>query len=91
MELKMSDLEGYEDYVEKIRKAVPPDVLASLLKPEERVAGLKPEERVAGLKPDETVLLLADEFLRLLPDEFIQRLPQPVRDEIRRRLASPQQ
>jgi hypothetical protein len=88
-EQQMRELEGYEDYVEAIRKAVPPEILVDLLRPEERVAGLKPEERRAGLAPDETVLVLADEILRLLPDEFIERLPEPIRAEVRRRLGSP--
>jgi hypothetical protein len=86
--LKMSDLDGYEDYVEKIRQAVPLEVLTSAVTPEVRVAGLTPEERAAGLAPDDTVLLLADELMRLLPEEFIQSLPKVIQSEVRRRLAA---
>ena len=60
-ELEMTDLEGWEDFMKKLRQTIPAKVLASLLYPEERVAGLKPEERVAGLKPEERVAGLKPE------------------------------
>jgi hypothetical protein len=60
-ERDMSDLEGWEDFMEKLREVAPPEFLVQLLKPEERVAGLKPEERVAGLKPEERVAGLKPE------------------------------
>ena len=82
----MADLEGWEDFMKKLRQTIPAEVLASLLYPEERIAGLKPEERVAGLKPEERVAglkpeerragLTPDETVLVLADEILRVLPE---------------
>jgi hypothetical protein len=86
-EVNMADLEGWEDFMKKLRQTIPAEVLASLLYPEERIAGLKPEERVAGLKPEERVAglkpeerragLTPDETVLVLADEILRILPEP--------------
>jgi hypothetical protein len=60
-EVDMSQHEGYDDYIEKLRRVISPEVLARVFRPEDRVAGLKPEERVAGLKPEDRVAGLKPE------------------------------
>ncbi|MCC6554856.1 MAG: hypothetical protein IT372_17930 [Polyangiaceae bacterium] len=76
--MTMSELEGYDEVIQK---------LVSSLAPEQRVAGLAPQERLAGLRAEEQVLALSDELLRRLPEDFVRTLPADVQEEIRRRVA----
>lgn len=75
--MTMSELEGYEDMIDKLLGSLPP---------EQRLAGLAPEQRLADLSPEEQILALSDELLRSLPEDFVRTLPSAVQGEIRRRL-----
>ncbi len=75
--VKMSDLEGYDEMVQKMLDG---------LSPEQRLAGLAPEQRLAGLSPEQTLLALHDDMLRKLPDDYLATLSEPTRSAIRARI-----
>jgi hypothetical protein len=93
--MEMHELEGYEEAIKKILKALPEDLrLADIpvekrlanLSPEQRLAGLPPEQRLAGLPPDQAVLAMPVEILRVLPADYLATLPEATRAEIAKRL-----
>ena len=84
--MEARELEGYEEAIEKILHALPPELRLAGLPPEQRVAGLTPEQRVAGLPPDQAVLASPDAVLRALPEEYLATLSDATRAAIRRRL-----
>lgn len=84
--MTMSELEGYEDMIDKLLGSLPPERRLAGLPPEQRLAGLAPEQRLADLSPEEQILALSDELLHSLPEDFVRTLPSAVQGEIRRRL-----
>jgi hypothetical protein len=48
-----SEIEGYEEVLQKLLESLPLEERFVGLSPEERVTGLSPEERVTGLSPEE--------------------------------------
>jgi hypothetical protein len=77
--MQAHELEGYEEAIQKILSALPPEL---------RVAGLPPEQRLAGLSPEEAVLALPDAVLRGLSPAYVATLSEGTRAEIRKRLGS---
>jgi hypothetical protein len=93
--MEMHELEGYEEAIKKILKALPEDLrLADIspekrlagLPPEQRLAGLTPEQRLAGLTPEQAVLAMPVELLRALSADYLATLPEATRAEIAKRL-----
>ncbi|HWN70939.1 MAG TPA: hypothetical protein VNM90_25025 [Haliangium sp.] len=73
------ELEGYDDFVERLLSTLTPEEVLRHYKPEERLAGLRPEERLAGLRPEEILQLLQHLQKRAgvqgeLPEEVLQAL-----------------
>jgi hypothetical protein len=85
-EMDARNLEGYEEEIERIVAALPPELRFVGATPEQRLAGLTPEQRMAGLPPEQLILGLPDEILRGLSAESLSRLPAETRAAIRKRL-----
>jgi hypothetical protein len=79
-------LEGYEEAVQKIVRALTPEQRLAGLAPEQRMAGLPPEQRLAGLAPESLVLALPDDMLRKLSDDLLAGLSEDARAAIRKRI-----
>jgi hypothetical protein len=50
--MSMQDMEGYQELLDKMLDALPPEQVLSHYGPEQRLAGLPPEQRLAGLDRD---------------------------------------
>jgi hypothetical protein len=75
--MDVRELEGYEEAIQRILSALPPEL---------RLAGLAPEQRLAGLAPEQTLLALPDDMLRRLPENFLATLSEATRTAIRQRV-----
>jgi hypothetical protein len=75
--MEARELEGYEEAIEKILDALPPEL---------RLAGLPPEQRVAGMSAEQLLPNLPDEILRGLSADYIAHLPAETAAAIRKRL-----
>jgi hypothetical protein len=84
--MEASELEGYEEAIQKILSALPPELRVAGLPPEQRLAGLSPEQRLAGLTSEQAVLAMPVDILRGLSAEYLATLPEQTRAEIARRL-----
>jgi hypothetical protein len=84
--LEMTELEGYEEAIQKILNALPPELRLAGLPPEQRLAGLPPEQRLAGLTTEQAVLAMPVDLLRVLPADYLATLPEATRAEIAKRL-----
>jgi len=84
--VKMSDLEGYDEVIQKMLEGLSPEQRLAGLAPEQVLAAYKPEQRLAGLTPEQALLALPDEILRTFPDDYLATLSEPTRDAIRARI-----
>jgi hypothetical protein len=84
--MEISELEGYDDLVQKLITDEMKQKLITSLPPEQVLAAFKPEQRLAGLPPEQAVLALPDEVLRGLSDEYLSTLPAATRAVIRDRI-----
>jgi hypothetical protein len=93
--MEVRELEGYEEAIQKILSALPPELRLAGLPPELRLAGLPPEQvlsryapeqRLAGLTTEQAVLAMPVDLLRLLPADYLATLPEATRAEIAKRL-----
>lgn len=87
--MSVQDLEGYDELMEKMLLALPPEqkekVLHSL-PAEEVLSHYAPEQRLAGLDRDHQALALPLDVLRVLPESYLGSLSAEVQAEIRRRI-----
>lgn len=88
--MSIQDMEGYDELMQKMLDALPPEQVLSHYAPEQRLAGLPPEQRLAGLDHDHQALALPNDVLRHLPEEYLQTLGADVQAEIRRRIKGTQ-
>jgi hypothetical protein len=79
------DLEGYEEFAQKLLAGIPAELRLAGLAPEERLAGIPAEQRLAGLTPEERLLALPPEVLALLPESFLASQPPEVQATLRAR------
>ena len=88
------DLEGYDDWLQKLVESLPPEQrLAGLtpeqvltrFAPEQRLAGLAPEQRLADVPETEQLLALSPHLLQQLPEDYIASLPADVQARVRAR------
>lgn len=75
--MSMQDMEGYDELMDKLLDALPP---------EQVLTHYAPEQRLAGLDRDHQALALPIEVLRLLPEQYLASLSAEVQAELRRRL-----
>jgi hypothetical protein len=75
--MSIQDTEGYDEFIEKVLSAVPP---------EQVLAHYPPEQRLAGLDRDHEALALPVHLLRMLSEPYIASLSPEVQAEIHRRL-----
>lgn len=75
--MEARELEGYEEAIRKILKALPAEL---------RVADVAPEQRLVGLPVEQAVLALPIDILRGLSAEYLAALPEATRAEIAKRL-----
>jgi hypothetical protein len=99
--MSVQDLEGYDELMEKVLEALPPErmekVLGALppeqmekvlhsLPAEQVLSHYAPEQRLAGLDRDHQALALPLDVLRALPESYLGSLSAEVQTEIRRRI-----
>jgi hypothetical protein len=93
--MRMQDMEGYEELMQKFLASLPPEQRLAGMAPEQRLAGLAPEQRLAGMAPeqrlagldrDHQVLALPVELLSGLSEAYVRTLSPEVQAEIARRL-----
>ncbi len=84
--MEARELEGYEEAIEKILDALPPELRLAGLPPEMRMAGLPPEQRVAGMSAEQLLPGLPEEILRALSADYVAHLPAETAAAIRKRL-----
>ncbi len=75
--MSIQDMEGYDELMQKMLDALPPEQVLS---------HYAPEQRLAGLDHDHQALALPNDVLRHLPEEYLQTLGADVQAEIRRRI-----
>ncbi len=75
--MKMQDMEGYQELMDRLLDGLPAEQVLS---------HDAPEQRLAGLDRDHQALALPVEVLRLLPEEYLRSLSPEVESEIRQRL-----
>jgi hypothetical protein len=75
--MSVQDLEGYDELMEKMLEALPPEQVLS---------HYAPEQRLAGLDRDHQALALPLDLLRALPESYLGTLSTEVQTEIRRRI-----
>jgi hypothetical protein len=89
------DLEGFSDWIDGLRRTLPPEMrFAGLtlearligLTLEERLDGLTSEERLVGLTEFDRILLLPDAALRALAPAYVATLSDDVQARICARL-----
>jgi hypothetical protein len=91
---ELTEMEGYEEVVERFLASLPPEQRLAGLAPEQRLAGLAPEQVLSHFAPeqrlvdlgDRAILAMPDHLLKLLPDEAFANLPSDVREAIRKRI-----
>ena len=93
--MEARDLEGYEEAIQKILSALPPELRLAGIPPAHRLAGVPPargrspdapEQRLAGRTPEQAVLAMPVDVLRGLSADFLATLPEATRAEIAKRL-----
>ncbi len=84
--MSMQDMEGYDELMDKLLAALPPEQVLTHYAPEQVLAHYAPEQRLAGLDRDHQALALPIEVLRLLPEQYLASLSAEVQAELRRRL-----
>ncbi len=93
--MSVQELEGYDELMDKLLEALPPErVLShyapeqvlSHYAPEQVLSHYAPEQRLAGLDRDHQALALPLEVLRALPESYIRSLSPEAQEAIRRRL-----
>lgn len=82
---ELTEMEGYDEVVERFLASLPPEQRLAGLAPEQRLAGLAPEQRLADLG-DRAILAMPDHLLKMLPDEAFTNLPVDIREAIRKRI-----
>jgi hypothetical protein len=75
--MEARELEGYEEAIQKILSALPPELRLAGLPPEQRLAGLPPEQRLAGLAPEQRLAGLPPEqrLAGLPPEQAVLAMP----------------
>jgi hypothetical protein len=79
--MSMQDMEGYDELMQRLLDALPPEQVQKLLNslpPEQRLAGLPPEQRLAGLPPEQRLAGLLPEQRLADLDRDHQALALPV-------------
>jgi hypothetical protein len=84
--MHISELEGYDEVVQKFVESLPPETRLAGLSPAQVLAAYKPEQRLAGLSPEQLLLAMPDEALRALSHEYLATLSEPTRAAIRARI-----
>ncbi|MBI4700900.1 MAG: hypothetical protein HY744_07005 [Deltaproteobacteria bacterium] len=73
-DVKIEELEGYEDLMLEMLASLPPELRLKGLAPEQRLAGLAAEQRLAGLAAEQRLAGLAPEQLRSLLEAIRRKL-----------------
>jgi hypothetical protein len=84
--MHISELEGYDEVVQKFVESLPPEKRLAGLSPAQVLAAYKPEQVLAALSPEQVLLAMPDEALRALSQEYVATLSEPTRAAIRARI-----
>ena len=77
--LETREFDAYQEVLEDVLAAYPPQQRIAGLTPEQRIAGLTPEQRLAGLTSEQIVIALPEDILRGLSPAYLVTLSDAAR------------
>jgi hypothetical protein len=88
--MELQEMEGYQEAIEQVLSAMPPELRVAGLTNEQRLAGLAPEERLAGMTDEQRLAGLAAErrLAGLAPEERLAGLTDEQRRDLLRVLSA---
>jgi len=84
--MKVEQMEGYDEVMQKMLDRLTPKQRLAGLAPEQVLSAFDPEQVLSALKPEQRLPALPDALLRALSDDYIDSLPHEIRDAIRKRI-----